>query len=156
MCLKQKIGMKHYRFFPEYAFEELFSMNFTYGCTCVFNAKAREYYLRYEIGEIRFHDWTINVICTGLGSVWFDPVPHMSYRLHESNCFGPVSLSKKSIQRFKKYWKNYEMNNTRLKELPKIHPESEYSMAARNFSNLPKSVIEKIKSQHQRKKYDDE
>lgn len=43
-----------------------------------------------------------------------------------------------------------------LKELPKIHPESEYSMAARNFSNLPKSVIEKIKSQHQRKKYDDE
>lgn len=41
-------------------------------------------------------------------------------------------------------------------ELPKIHPESRYSMAARNFSNLPKIIIEKIKSQHQRKEYDDE
>ena len=115
--VKQKKGLKFYRFFPEYAFEELFSMNFTYGCTCVFNAKAREYYLRYEIGEIRFHDWTINVICTGLGSVYFDPQPHMSYRLHESNCFGPISLSKKALRRFRNYWKNYEMNNTRLKEM---------------------------------------
>ncbi|MBM6721154.1 hypothetical protein H6B13_16185 [Bacteroides gallinaceum] len=41
-------------------------------------------------------------------------------------------------------------------ELPPIYADSMYSMAARNFSNLPKSVIEKIKSQHQRKKYDDE
>lgn len=35
---------------------------------------------------------------------------------------------------------------------PKAYPESRYSMAARNFSNLPKSVIEKIKSQHKRNK----
>lgn len=38
----------------------------------------------------------------------------------------------------------------------KIYPESRYSMAARNFSNLPKSVIEKIKSQHKHKKNDNE
>lgn len=37
-------------------------------------------------------------------------------------------------------------------KMPKAYPESRYSMAARNFSNLPKSVIEKIKSQHKRNK----
>ncbi len=37
-------------------------------------------------------------------------------------------------------------------ELSEIYHESRYTMAARNFSNLPKSVIEKIKSQHKPKK----
>lgn len=41
-------------------------------------------------------------------------------------------------------------------ELPPIYADSMYSMAARNFSNLPKSVIEKIKKQHKRKKNNDE
>lgn len=41
-------------------------------------------------------------------------------------------------------------------ELVAIYPESKFSMTARNFSNFPKSIIEKIKSQHKRKSNGDE
>ena len=41
-------------------------------------------------------------------------------------------------------------------KLPDMYPKSNYTMADRNFNKLPKSVIEKIKSQHKNKKNDDE
>lgn len=41
-------------------------------------------------------------------------------------------------------------------ELPQIFADSMYSMAARNFNDLPKNVIEKIKKQHKHKKNNDE
>lgn len=138
--LLRKCGLK-IKYFPEYAFEELFSMNHTYGCTCVFNAAARKKYLEYEMGEIRFHDWTINVICAGIsggGYTVFDPIPHMSYRLHANNCFGPAALNRKSIQKFIRYCKEYEFNNTRLKEMElfRKHFYSELSEERKVFVDL--------------------
>lgn len=101
----------------ELALTDVFTVNRTYGNTCVFNSVARNYFLKYEMGEIRFHDWTINIICSALGRVIFDNTPHISYRLHEANCFGPTNLNLITIKKFLKYLKNYEFNNTRLKEM---------------------------------------
>lgn len=74
---------------------------FTYGCTCVFNRKALEYYCNVE--NKTFHDNWVYVICSYLGNVFYDSVGHIQYRQHSSNLSGHqkkgVSLTIKRIKR---------------------------------------------------------
>ena len=74
---------------------------FTYGCTCVFNRKALEYYCNVE--NKTFHDNWVYVICSYLGNVVYDPVAHIQYRQHSNNLSGHqekgVSLTIKRIKR---------------------------------------------------------
>lgn len=74
---------------------------FTYGCTCVFNRKALEYYC--NVANKTFHDNWVYVICSYLGNVVYDPIGHIQYRQHSNNLSGHqkrgVSLTIKRIKR---------------------------------------------------------
>lgn len=60
---------------------------FTYGCTCVFNRKALEYYCR-VVPQTTLHDNWLYCICSYLGKVIYDPCGHIQYRQHENNLSG--------------------------------------------------------------------
>lgn len=63
---------------------------FTYGCTCVFNHTALEYYCRPE-RQFTFHDNWIYCICSYLGNVFYDSTGHIQYRQHGNNLSGSHS-----------------------------------------------------------------
>ena len=60
------------------------------GCTQLFNKATRDLTLIYDPVkyEMYMHDWTIYLIATCFGRVFFDDVPHMSYRQHSKNAVG--------------------------------------------------------------------
>jgi len=60
---------------------------FTYGCTCVFNRVALEMYCIIEQNKT-YHDNWVYVLCSYMGNVCYDPVPHISYRQHGANLSG--------------------------------------------------------------------
>lgn len=60
---------------------------FTYGCTCVFNRKALQYYCQ-PVLQQTFHDNWVYCICSYLGNVGYDPTGHIQYRQHSSNLSG--------------------------------------------------------------------
>lgn len=60
---------------------------FTYGCTCVFNRTALDYYCRPE-QQLSFHDNWLYCICSYLGNVFYDPNGLIKYRQHEKNLSG--------------------------------------------------------------------
>lgn len=60
---------------------------FTYGCTCVFNRVALEKYCTIEQNKT-YHDNWVYVLCSYMGNVYYDPVPHISYRQHGANLSG--------------------------------------------------------------------
>lgn len=63
---------------------------FTYGCTCVFNRTALEYYCRKD-QQNTFHDNWIYCICSYLGNVIYDQAGHIQYRQHGNNLSGQHS-----------------------------------------------------------------
>lgn len=63
---------------------------FTYGCTCVFNRTALEYYCRTE-QQNTYHDNWVYCICSYLGNVIYDSEGHIQYRQHGNNLSGQHS-----------------------------------------------------------------
>ena len=63
---------------------------FTYGCTCVFNRKGLEDFCAIPSNEM-FHDHWIFELCTYLGNVYYDEIPHINYRQHSANVSGAKS-----------------------------------------------------------------
>lgn len=60
------------------------------GCTQLFNKATRDLAVIYDPVKYNMyiHDWTIYLIATCFGSVYFDEEPHMSYRQHGKNVMG--------------------------------------------------------------------
>ena len=85
------------------------------GCTCVFNQKALDMML--SLGEFgyRYHDWMIQLICCAFGKEIYDPIPHINYRCHENNCFGPAGFNIASLKRAINFIKNVEFKNNHSK-----------------------------------------
>lgn len=79
--------------------------NLSYGCTTVFNKRAKEIALMYE-PEYTSHDGWINLICSFFGKAIYDDIPHISYRQHGKNTLGGkrdfVTVWKKRLKSFKK------------------------------------------------------
>lgn len=61
------------------------------GCTEVFNRKAFELVRSHISSECMMHDLWLNLICSFLGKVIYDPVPHIKYRQHGNNVVGTIS-----------------------------------------------------------------
>ena len=59
---------------------------FTYGCTCVFNRKALDYYCGIE--NSIYHDNWIYILCVYLGNVYYDNNSYINYRQHSNNLSG--------------------------------------------------------------------
>lgn len=61
--------------------------NFAYGCTCVFNRKALEYYCKHPNNNI-YHDYWIVAVCAIFGNIFYDPNSYILYRQHSNNASG--------------------------------------------------------------------
>lgn len=58
------------------------------GCTGVFNLQTKKYVSRCMPRYCSMHDTWIYMVCMILGNVFYDPLPHMSYRQHSANVIG--------------------------------------------------------------------
>ena len=112
------------------------------GCTCVFNQKAMDMILTLKEGSYRYHDWTLLLIASAFGMDVHDPEPHISYRCHDTNCYGPLKFNFQSLKRGIKYVFNVELNHNRSKEAQemlelfgdKLSPEQlHYVQCAANY-----------------------
>lgn len=59
----------------------------TFGCCCVFNRKALEYFLEIP-NQKQGHDHWIYLICSFFGNVYYDEGTHIDYRQHKNNVSG--------------------------------------------------------------------
>lgn len=70
---------------PCYSASSLLISSYAQGCAMVFNAKAREEYIRFAENTFPMHDLGV-LICTVInGKVIYDINPHFSHRIHNSN-----------------------------------------------------------------------
>ena len=84
---------------PLLTYDEALIYHFVTGCTMVINSAMREVLLRYTPEFIRMHDiWIYNVAQAVGAKVFFDSVPHISYRQHGGNVIGQANS-------FKAVWK---------------------------------------------------
>ena len=76
------------------------------GCTFVFNDKAREELIKYDMENnyVIIHDWLAHKIVAMLGTVIYDKSPSMSYRQHGNNVIGASSTGfKRTLQQLKRF-----------------------------------------------------
>ena len=84
---------------PLLTYDEALIYHFVTGCTMVINSAMREVLLRYTPEFIRMHDiWIYNVAQAVGAKIFFDSVPHISYRQHGGNVIGQANS-------FKTVWK---------------------------------------------------
>ena len=85
------------------------------GCTCVFNQVSLDMMLELGLDGYRYHDWMIQIIASMFGKEIYDMYPHISYRCHENNCFGPAKANIDALKRVIKFYKTVELNNNHSK-----------------------------------------
>lgn len=74
---------------PKISLKSLMVKNFATGCTMVFNKNLLEVIKKYDPLYVSSHDSWIARVCAGLdGYIFFDYVPHISYRQHGNNTIG--------------------------------------------------------------------
>lgn len=74
--------------------ESLFHSPVT-GCTCVFNKQLMLLFRQAYPNYVHMHDWWLYIVCTAFnGFVFFDEMPHMSYRQHSNNVIGSHDSSR--------------------------------------------------------------
>lgn len=80
------------------------------GCTFVFNSKARDQIIKYDIERqyCVIHDAIIHKVVTLFGKMILDETPHMYYRQHKSNVYG---LNSKGAKEFVHRVKNFLFGN---------------------------------------------
>lgn len=84
---------------PLLTYDEALIYHFVTGCTMVINSAMREVLLRYTPEFIRMHDIWIYDVAQAVGAkIFFDSVPHISYRQHGGNVIGQANS-------FKAVWK---------------------------------------------------
>ena len=90
------------------------------GCTMVFNEKAREKVIKYDMNKeyCIIHDSIIHKVCTMFGKMILDETPHMYYRQHGGNVIGlPTNKYQQFILRIKRYFngdnKNYRSDTAK-------------------------------------------
>lgn len=92
--------------------------NLSPGCTYVFNRTARELLRRYDAERLgmELHDWTAYQIAACLGTVVYDPVPHMCYRQHGNNVIGAHrSAAGSCLKKAVSFWSG-PMKNSRERQ----------------------------------------
>lgn len=111
--------------FTDFAHSLIYSL--APGCTFVFNRKAREILLKYDIDneyEI-IHDWLAHKIVAMHGTVLYDKKPSMLYRQHGNNVIGANKSGLKSfIKRVRRLLgKNSSVRSESAKSLLRVYGE---------------------------------
>ena len=77
--------------------------NSAIGCTVALNRVASNLICS-ALPQRVFHDWWVFLVCTALGSVFYDPVPTVKYRQHTANFVGaPASSFDHYVRRVKRF-----------------------------------------------------
>lgn len=86
---KTRIGkLINYKAISTNRFNGLASIG-TYGCTCVFNRTALDYFCElHDVRKFIFHDNWIYAVCAFCGNIFYDDTPHILYRQTGSNASG--------------------------------------------------------------------
>ena len=79
------------------------------GCTFVFNKKLKEKLALYD-GFMISHDWTTYIVANIVGKVFFDPIPHINYRIHSNNSIGVDTSLGMLIKKINRFIKPKETN----------------------------------------------
>ena len=74
------------------------------GCTFVFDKKMQSEFKKYS-GQMIAHDWTAYIIAESVGTVIYDPVPRMRYRIHNNNTVGIDSKLADFSKKIKRFFK---------------------------------------------------
>jgi len=108
--------------------------NIMIGCTVVMNKEFRDLLLSYKKPKELLHDEWIYLLSSFLGSLIFDPEPHILYRLHDNNATGlPAAMNNTSLKkmialgRVIRLIKRYEIKKIYLEELGITRKSSELS-----------------------------
>lgn len=79
--------------------------NVATGCTIVMNHAARDLICKTLPGASIMHDWWIYQVVSGLGAVFYDPLPTLFYRQHGRNTVGAeiafIAKWTKRLRRFR-------------------------------------------------------
>jgi rhamnosyltransferase len=71
------------------SFVESLFVNYSTGCTFVFNKKLLDLVRLYKPNYISMHDYWVYRVCLAVnGDVYFDPESHILYRQHDNNVLG--------------------------------------------------------------------
>ena len=82
-------------------FAQALAWNYASGCTMVFNRAMLDAVRRRPSARFTIHDSWIIKVCLALGGrVIFDPLPHISYRQHDSNAIGATYLLRERARRW--------------------------------------------------------
>lgn len=73
------------------------------GCTFVFDDALAQIAKKYD-GPLIAHDWLLYMTATAFGKVIYDPVPHISYRIHANNTIGLETKYKKILSKIKRFF----------------------------------------------------
>ncbi len=124
---------------------------FTYGCTCVFNRTALNYYCKPTLSKDIQHDNWIYVLSMFLGNVYYDTNSYILYRQHGSNLSGEkvtgVQLAFRRVRRaIKGNWgHDFELySSTLLNTFSKQLSSDDYIYINR-IANYRRSILNKLK-----------
>lgn len=130
-------------------YKESLIKNVSPGCTFVFNNNLKELLSKYD-GFMISHDWTTYIIANAVGTVIFDPNPHIYYRLHSNNSIGINSSYERLKKRFERLIKSDQIN-TRSKVAKNILLNYSDLMNEKDrnltyiFSNCSSNILYKFK-----------
>lgn len=123
---------------------------FTYGCTCVFNRTALDYYCKPTLTKDIQHDNWIYVLSMFLGNVYYDINSYILYRQHGSNLSGEkvtgVKLAFRRVRRaIKGKWgHDFELYSTTLLNTFSKQLSSEDLIYIKRIANYRRSILNKL------------
>lgn len=103
------------------------------GCTMVFNKRLKVLIDQYTPQIFPMHDYWILLVCLAVGGeVYYDKVPHISYRQHDANAMGGKRGLLRSIKRRIAFYKKMG-RNFRTKMYKELLTTYRYVMPQRNI-----------------------
>ena len=79
---------------PHISLNDMFICGCTQGCSMVFTDKLRKQIIKSNLQHIPMHDIVVMAYAFACGDIYWDQLPHFSYRIHENNV---VAKEKKSL-----------------------------------------------------------
>ncbi len=104
----------------------LLVQNWAWGCTEVFNQKAKILYKQSMTDNISMHDYWMHLICKFMGSVVYDKESHIYYRQHGSNVVGNKEFGIKHISSYLR----------RFREENDVHRSSDATLFVKSYGKL--------------------
>ncbi len=89
------------------------------GCTMVFNSQLRDKLIKMSAEHMIMHDLSVIVYSIVYGKIYYDNLPSLDYRQHESNVESPVNKGTRSLlkQAYKRWIKNRGEISLHAKEI---------------------------------------